>query len=128
MTQTKTDTMTLKLDNNIAYMTVTGKMSDEDMKEALNWFDTVTEEHGDVQLCVDIAKMDFPSLKAVKQSFVRLGDMLRYPNDIDKCAVLTDSSFLRSTAEVEGAVIPDLEIQAYDMEALPQAVNWLKAA
>lgn len=127
-TTADTDAIALKLEDNVAYMTVSGKLTDDDLEMTLDWIETVSEKAKGANLCVDMAKMDFPDLKAVKDSFVRLGHVLRYDNGFKKCAVLTDSPFLRSTAEIEGAVIPNLTIQAYQLEALPQAVNWLKAA
>ncbi len=125
LTPLETDAISLKFEDGIAFVKVSGKVGKEEMGEAIDWLVAANDAHESYNMCVDIAKMDFPDLGAISAEFRRLGDMWRTAKALDKCAVLTDSKFLQSSAKVEGAVIPGLEIQSFDLEDLSPALRWL---
>ena len=52
-----------------------------------------------------------------------LGLMRRFK----KAAVLTDKTWLKKVSEFEGALIPGLEIKAYQLEEREAAEAWLSA-
>jgi len=126
MTALHSDNLNLKYEDGIAYMSVSGTVSQEEMAESLGWFSDVAESNDNFNMCVDMAKSDFDGLGEVRKGFTRVADVLRAVPSVDKCAVLTDSMFLRNSAKVEGAVIPGLEIEAYKIEDIAPAVSWLK--
>lgn len=126
MTALNSDNLNLKYEDGIAYMTVSGQVSKEEMAEGLGWFSEVLDSNDNFNMCVDMAQGDFDGLGEVRQGFTRVADVLRAVPSVDKCAVLTDSMFLRNSAKVEGAVIPGLEIEAYKIEEIAPAVSWLK--
>lgn len=126
MTPLRTKNLELKLDNDIAFMSVTGTMSEDSLSEGLAWMDEVALAKDKFNLCVKIAVEDFDDLGAARAEFLRIGRLLRHAGSADKCAVLTNSQFLRNSAKVESAVIPGLEINAFELSEADTAESWLK--
>lgn len=125
MTPLRTPNLELELNNNIAFMSIKGTMSQTALESGLDWMDQVSEANDNFNICVDIASNNFDDLSAARTEFLRVGRVLRHAPTAEKCAVLTDSAFLKNSAKVEGAVIPGLEINAFDLEEGSVAEKWL---
>jgi len=126
MNAMKLENLDLKLEDNVVFMKVSGEVSKEEMAQSLNWFETVANANDNINICVGMAKDDFDGLGELRKEFVRVGHVLRTVPDADKCAVVTDSQFLRNSAKIEGAVIPGLEIRTFASEESGPAETWLK--
>lgn len=126
MTPLKTENLELKFEDNIAYMSVSGQVTQESMAAGYDWFKEITETHDKLNICVDMAKADFPDLSAVADQFRNVSNVLRVALGADKCAVLSDSAFVRNSAKVEGAVIPGLNLLTFKLGQSDPAVKWLK--
>ena len=126
MTAQTHDNLSLKFDSGIAFMTLSGPVDKVGVDKTIDWLSQTSAEHDTFDMCVDMAKMGFPSLGAVDKAFKDVGYVLRMSPSINKCAVLTDSRFIQSKAKIEGAVIPGTEIESFDIEELAPAVKWLK--
>ena len=122
----RNENLELELNNNIAFMSVTGKMSADSLNEGLAWIDQVTQANDNFNICVDIAADNFTDLSAAREEFLHVGRVLRHAQSAKKCAVLTDSQFLKNSAKVESAVIPGLEINTFDLADSGTAEMWLK--
>ncbi len=72
-----------------------------------------------------ISDFEMPTLSALAVEFGHLPSLFGLLSKIDKCAVLCDTSWMRSLAEFEGAILPGLEIKAFPMDAEPAALAWL---
>ncbi|MGB6231193.1 MAG: STAS/SEC14 domain-containing protein [Litorimonas sp.] len=112
----------------IVKLSVKGPVTDTDTKAALDWFDHLGEQTEHYQLYLEMAKMDFPDLGTIRKSFLSLATMMRGLEDCGKCAVVTDSPFLRSTAVVEGSALPQMEVGSFGIVDLADAEEWLEAA
>ncbi|WP_017931959.1 SpoIIAA family protein [Robiginitomaculum antarcticum] len=126
MTPLKTESLDLDFKEQIAHMSVSGVIDAESMREGLDWLTQAGQEHGAFNIHVRMAKADFPDLGAVSKGFRAVADVLRAVPGADKCAVVTDSMFIRNTAKVEGAVIPGLTIRAFGSDEDSYAEAWLK--
>lgn len=126
MTELNLENLDLKFEDGIAFMKVSGPVTKDVMDEGLGWFAELTEAQDGYNLCVDMAQSDFDGLGEIREEFKRVGDVLRAVQTMAKCALLSDSMFLRNSAKVEGAVIPGLEIEAYAIEDIASAMSWLK--
>ncbi|WP_034389033.1 SpoIIAA family protein [Hellea balneolensis] len=131
MTPLKTENLDLTFNNNVAHITVKGAMAKDSLEAGLEWIDQVVEANDNFSIRVDMAKDDFADLSEISGEFKQVGRMLRHASleenlGADKCAVLTDSMFLRNSAKVEGAVIPGLELNTFGLDADDVAEKWLR--
>jgi len=137
MTPLKTENLELTLEDNIVHMSVSGPIAKESMDAGLEWIGTVQESHfvsdedseeanDNFSLRVDMPESEFSGLSQMSQQFKRVGTVLRHSTMADKCAVLTDSSFVRNSARIEGSVIPGLEVRSFDLDETKPADRWLK--
>lgn len=125
MTPLRKENLELELSENIAFMSVTGTMTTDSLNEGLAWIDAVTEANDNFNICVDIQEENFDNLGAARAEFIRIGRVLRHATSAEKCAFLTDSEFLKNSAKVEGAVLPGIEINAFDVHQSDIAQKWL---
>ena len=65
-----------------------------------------------------------PTLGAIALEFSRLPEMFRVVRRFERAAVLVDEAWLRKASEIEGALIPGLELRVFerDQEAEAEAV------
>lgn len=112
----------------IVRLTVTGPIREAEASAAQEWFQELGEMSDEYKLYLEIPKMHFPDLGSVRKSFLTLANMMRGFEDCDKCAVVTDSPFLRSSAKVEGTALPQMELDSFGIVELAEAENWLEAA
>jgi len=122
----KTENLELKLDENVVQMSVTGAIASESLQSSFDWIETVQSANDNIQLCVEMQADSFSDLAEASQQFRRVGDVLRRAHDIERCAVITDSSWLRNSARVEGAVIPGMNIMAFSPDEADSAGKWLR--
>ncbi len=78
-------------------------------------------------MCMIMKEMEWPSLAAVKEEFSRLGEVLDMLKHMDKCAVVSDSGFVRTVAKIEGALFRGLTVKAFEMDEKDEALGWLGA-
>lgn len=131
MTPLKTETLNFTFNDNVAHITVSGAMGKDSLEAGLEWIDQLVEANDNFSIRVDMAKDDFADLSEISGEFKQVGRMLRHASleenlGADKCAVLTDSMFLRNSAKVEGAVIPGLDLNTFSLEADEVAEKWLR--
>lgn len=104
---------------------MSGKLDAERMKAAL---DELTEKskyisHG--KMLYDVIDYHLPTLEAIIIEFSRLPSMFGFIGKFDRAAVLTDKRWLKKMSELEGALIPNLEIRAFSREQREEAEAWL---
>lgn len=80
-------------------------------------------EHG--QLLYRLHHFPWPSLGAVAVELGHLPKLFNWLGKFDRCAVLSDEAWLRKAAEIEGALIPGLEIKGFTMDEAAAAETWL---
>jgi hypothetical protein len=105
-----------------------GKIDAIEMAVAL---DELIEQSKDVnngQMLYEISDFSLPTLSAIGVEIARLPSLFGLLSKFDRCAVLSDSSWLRKAAAVEGALFPGLEIESYELHERDAAEAWLKAS
>ena len=104
---------------------VSGKLDKAQMKTALDEFVSQTKniEHGRMLYRIDDLKL--PTLGAIALELSRLPELLRAVRKFDRAAVLADKAWVKTASEIEGALIPGLEIKAFDRSAEAEAEAWL---
>lgn len=129
MNALKTENLELTLDDNVVQMSVNGPMTSETVQSSFEWIENVQSQHAtndNLQICVEMQADNFSDLAEASQQFRRVGDVLRRAHDIDRCALITDSTWIRNSAKIEGAVIPGLELMAFAPENAETAEKWLR--
>ena len=72
-----------------------------------------------------ISDFEMPTLGALTIELQYLPQLLRLLRNFKKCAVVSDIAWIRTAAEIEGAVLPGIEIRAFTENARDHAEAWL---
>lgn len=105
---------------------ISGRIDSDEMARGL---DELLEKAQDVNaglMLYRINSLAFPDLGAIAVEMARLPKLLGLLGRFDRCAVLSDAAWIRTTAEVEGALFPGLDIKAFDLAEDDAAEAWLK--
>lgn len=104
---------------------ISGSLSSNDMRGGLDQLLEAAEdvEHG--VMLYRISGFTMPTLGALSVELQKLPQLLSLLGKFDRCAVISDQAWIRTAAEIEGTMIPGLEIKAYKPEEEPLAEQWL---
>lgn len=80
-------------------------------------------KHGRMLYRID--EFNMPTLGGLGVELRFLPSLIALCSRFDRCAVISDQPWLRTAAEVEGALIPGMEIRAYAPEEAGDAELWL---
>ena len=105
---------------------LSGRIDSEEMARGL---DDLLEKSQDVNAGVmlyRITSFAFPDLGAIAVEMARLPKLFGLLGRFDRCAVLSDAAWIRTAAEVEGALFPGIDIKGFDLSEEDAAEAWLK--
>ena len=105
---------------------LSGRVSSDEMAQGL---DDLLEKSQDVNsgvMLYRISSFAFPDLAAIAVEMARLPKLFGLLGRFDRCAVLSDAAWIRTTAEVEGALFPGIDIKGFDLGDEQTAEAWLK--
>lgn len=102
-----------------------GKLDSEAMRAALDELVAKAEgiEHGRMLYRVD--DFHLPTLAAIGVELARLPELLRMISRFDRCAVIAEAHWIRSVSELEGLLVPIVEIRAFEPGQEADAEAWL---
>jgi len=102
-----------------------GKLDSDEMEAALDELVSKTEgiEHG--RMLYRVVDFKLPTLGAIAIEFSRLPSMLGLIRKFDRCAVLADQDWIKKISELEGALIPGVDIKAFGLDEEAAAEEWL---
>ncbi len=104
---------------------LSGLLDAETMRTAL---DDLIEKSEDVthgRILNRITDFTMPTAGAIGVELRRLPKLFGLIGKFDRCAVLSDVSWIRTVAEIEGAFIPGLEIKSFELHDVDAAETWL---
>ena len=109
-------------------ITLDGKIDADIMRTALD--DLIAKSDGvkGGKMLYRITNFELPTLSAIAVEFTRLPKLFGLLGAFDKCAVLSDSDWLRKAAEIEGALFPGIEIKSFGLDQQDVAEEWLDLA
>ena len=102
-----------------------GKIDSNEMKAAL---DDLLEKSKNIKhgkMLYRIGEFDFPTLGAIGVEMSRLPELFRLIRNFDRAAVLSEKKWVQKISEIEGAMIPGLEIKAFNLDNEAEAEAWL---
>ncbi len=103
-----------------------GKLDSNDMRVALDELSQKSEgiEHG--RVLYRVGEFALPTLGAVAVELSRIPQLFRFVRRFDRMAVVAGKEWVRKASEVEGALIPGLQIKAFDLDQEAEAEAWLQ--
>lgn len=107
---------------------LSGKLDPDSMRAGLD--DLIEKSEGVTagRMLYRISDFSFPTLGAIAVEMSRVPKLFGLLAKFDRCAVLSDSAWLRTAAAAEGALFPGLEIKSFELEDLDAAEAWLVSA
>lgn len=102
-----------------------GKLDSDAMKIGLDELIAQSQgiEHG--LMLYRIGDFQLPTLGAIGIEMSRLPSLLGLIGRFDRCAVLADQEWIRAVGELEGKLMPGLEIRGFAPEQEAEAEAWL---
>jgi hypothetical protein len=114
-----------KVGNNRVDIEISDKLDSEEMKQAL---DELVDQSKDLEnglMLYDIIDFKMPSMGALAIEFSRLPALFGLIKKYQRIAVLSDTNWIKKASELEGMLIPGLEIKAFDRNQRKEAEAWL---
>ncbi len=117
-----------KPDPNRVDIRLHGPIDAEEMRSGLDALIAAAEgvENGVMLYIID--DFEWPSASALAVEFGRLPQLFGLIGKFRRCAVLCEEAWIRSLAEVEGVLIPGLEIKSFERADRAAAEAWLAEA
>ncbi|HLA29596.1 MAG TPA: STAS/SEC14 domain-containing protein [Pseudomonas sp.] len=103
-----------------------GKIDSNGMKIAIDELRLKSEgiEHG--RMLYRVGDFSLPTLGAIAVELSHIPQLFRVARHFDRMAVVAGKGWVRKTSEVEGALIPGLQIKSFDLSQEAEAEAWLQ--
>ena len=102
-----------------------GTLDAETMAAALDDLIAKSADVSGGRMLYTVTDFSLPTLGALGVELQRLPKLFALLGKFDRCAVLSDTAWLRRAAEIEGAVIPGIEIKSFEPQEAAAAEAWL---
>ena len=106
-------------------ITISGRIREEEMERALDELSEKAQDIENGRMLYTIDDFKFPSLGALAVEFSKLPQLFGIIKKFDRAAVLADEGWIQKISELEGALIPGLEIKAFNRSDVAAAEAWL---
>lgn len=104
---------------------LSGKLNAEDMKISLDELESKSRDIEKGIMLYEIIDFHLPTLGAIAVELSRLIPMLGFIKRFRKAAVLCETAWIQKAGELEGLLIPGLEIKAFNRDQREDAERWL---
>ncbi|AOS97180.1 hypothetical protein AUP74_01749 [Microbulbifer aggregans] len=102
-----------------------GDLNGTEMEKALDDFVARSQDIEEGRMLYRIRDFHLPSFGAMMIKLSRIPELLRTMGHYDRVALLTDTDWLQTAAELEGKLFPGLDIKAFDLDEEDEAEAWL---
>ena len=106
---------------------LSGKLDSDEMRNALDELVDKSDNMENGRMLYDVIDFHMPSLNAIAIELSRLPEMFGLIRKFSKAAVLSDKTWIKKVSELEGALIPGLEIKSFSRDQRDEAESWLEA-
>ena len=106
---------------------MSGKLDNEAMLKALDELVEKSEGINNGKMLYEVVDYHLPSLAAIGIELSRIPEMSGFIKKFSRAAVLSDKAWLKTISELEGKLMPGLEIRAFSREQKSEAVKWLES-
>lgn len=104
---------------------IEGSLDAIEMEAGLETLFKLSEDVTHGTMLYTISDFAMPTVSALGVEMRHLPHLFRLLGKFDRCAVLTDAHWLQTMAELEGKLLPSLEIKSFDMSETTAAEAWL---
>ena len=104
---------------------LSGKIDAEAMKLALAELTNKSQGMKNGTMLYRILDFDLPTLGAIGVELSSIPELFKMIGKFDKAAVLANQSWIRVASQIESALIPGLEIKAFELDQETEAEAWL---
>ncbi|MFP7571198.1 STAS/SEC14 domain-containing protein [Marivita sp. S2033] len=105
---------------------LSGKLDADTMAKGLDELLALSQDVNNGVMLYRITSIAMPDLGAIAVELSRLPKLFGLLSRFDRCAVLSDAAWIRTAAEVEGALLPGFEIKSFELGQVDRAEAWLK--
>ncbi len=116
-----------KNEDGLVVIELNGEIDATAMEVVLNQLVEIASDMQGIKMLYRITNFEWPSLSALGVEFKKLPQLLRLIARTDRIAVLTDEAWIATISEVEGALIPGVEIKAFELQEEPAALAYLNS-
>lgn len=102
-----------------------GKVDADAMRVALDDLLAKSEDVRHGRMLYRIPEFALPTFGALGVEMRRLPKLFGLLGRFDRCAVLSDAAWLRTAAEIEGALFPGITIKSFPLDEAEAAEAWL---
>ena len=107
---------------------LSGLLNAESMDKALSSLVEQSKGVKDGKMLYTITDFEMPTLGALAVELQHMPKLFGLLGKFRKCAVLSDEGWIRTFAEIEGAMIPNLEIKSFALASRQAAEKWLEGS
>ncbi|EDL49503.1 STAS/SEC14 domain-containing protein [Erythrobacter sp. SD-21] len=102
-----------------------GELDADIMRTALDELIAKSEGISNGRMLYRIGDFHMPTLGALAVELRRLPRLFGLLGKFEKCAVVSEASWIRKVAEIEGALLPGIEIRSFEPGQADVAEEWL---
>lgn len=114
-----------KVADNRVDIELEGVLGQADMKNGLDALLEASKSVTSGKMLYRIADFSMPTLGALGVELGYMPKLFALLGKFDRCAVVSDQAWLRAAAEIEGKLIPGLDIKSFAQADLDAAEAWL---
>ena len=104
---------------------LSGTLDAETMRTALEDLIAKSEDVTNGRMLYTIPEFAMPTLGALGVELQFLPKLFGLLGKFDRCAVLSDAGWIRTAAEIEGALFPGITIKSFELDNVEAAETWL---
>ncbi|BAN49353.1 STAS/SEC14 domain-containing protein [Metapseudomonas resinovorans] len=103
-----------------------GKLDSNEMRTGLAELASQSEGIAHGRMLYRVGSFEMPTLGAMAVEVSQLPQLFKVVRRFDRMAVVADKGWVRKASELEGALIPGLEIKAFGSAQSAEAEAWLQ--
>ncbi len=111
--------------NNRVDVEIAGELDATQMRQALDELEITCIGIENGTMLYTVLDVEMPTFGAIMVELSRLPQLFSMVSRFDKVAVLADQDWIKTWSKIEGALIPGLEIRAFDRDEVVLAQGWL---
>jgi hypothetical protein len=116
-----------KVSSNRVDVEFSGKIDSDQMAKVLDDMFSAIQDMKHGLLLYRIGELEMPTMGAIAVELKNLPKIFRMVQKIDRIAVVCDQGWIQTGAEIEGKLIPGVEMKSFDLNEEDKAVEWLEA-